>query len=103
MVVFLVSKATPDEEKLVGFHLSIPMEYPESAAFFCATTETVKDRTLEKLATHNTASSHHLKDLADNKPLQTSEEEATATLDANKNWEALSLHARATALAHVKV
>ena len=42
-VAFLVPKATPDEEQLVGFHLSIPMGYVESAAFFCATTETVKD------------------------------------------------------------
>ena len=37
-VAFLLPKATPDEEQIVGFHLSIPMEYVESAAFFCATT-----------------------------------------------------------------
>ena len=35
-VAFLVPKATPDEDQLVGFHLSIPMGYVESAAFFCA-------------------------------------------------------------------
>ena len=33
-VAFLVPKATPDEEQLVGFHLSIPMGYVESATFF---------------------------------------------------------------------
>ena len=32
-VALLVPKATPDEEQLVGFHLSIPMGYVESAAF----------------------------------------------------------------------
>ena len=33
-VDFLVPKATPEEEQLVRFHLSIPMGYVESAAFF---------------------------------------------------------------------
>ena len=42
LVAFLVTKATPYEGQLVGFYLSIPMEYVESAAFFCATTERVK-------------------------------------------------------------
>ena len=32
-VVFLVPNATPEEDQLVGFHLSIPMGYVESAAF----------------------------------------------------------------------
>ena len=42
-VAFLVPKATPDEEQLVGFNFLISMAYVESAVFFCATTETVKD------------------------------------------------------------
>ena len=79
------------------------MGYVEPAAFFCATTKTVKYRTLDTLSTHHTAPSHHLKDLADTKPLQTSAEESVATLEANSNWESLSPHARATALAHVKL
>ena len=103
LVEFLVPKATPNEEKLVGLHLSIPMGYMESAAFFCATTETVKDRTLDTLSMRHTAPPHHLGYLADTKPPQTSEEEARETLDANRNWEALSSHARETAIAHVKV
>ena len=53
-VAFLVPKATPEEDQLVEFHLSIPMGYVESTAFFCATTEIVKDRTLYNLFTcHN--------------------------------------------------
>ena len=103
LVAFLVPKATPDEEQLVGLHLSIPMGYMESATFFCATTETVNDRTLDTLSMRHTAPPHHLEDLADTKPPETSEEEATATRNADSNWESLSPHARATDLAHVEV
>ena len=63
-VAFFVPKATPEESELVGFHLSIPMGYVESAAFFCATTETVKDRALDTLSTRHTAPPHHLENLA---------------------------------------
>ena len=68
LVAFLVPKAIPDEEQLVGFHLSIPMGYVESAAFFCATTKTVKKHTLDTLSMRHTAPPHHLEDLADTKP-----------------------------------
>ena len=102
-VAFLVPKATPDEEQLVRFHLSIPMGYVESAAFFCAITETVMDRTLDTLSTRHTAPLHHLENLTDTKPPQTSAEEVAATLEADNNLESLSPHARATALAHVEV
>ena len=67
-VAFLVPKATPDEEQLVGFHLSIPTGCVESAAFFCANTETVKDRALDTLYMRHTAPPHHLEHLADTKP-----------------------------------
>ena len=53
-VELLVPKATPDEEHLVGFHLSIPMGYVESAALFCATTKTVKERALDTLSMRHT-------------------------------------------------
>ena len=58
-VAFLVPKDTPDEDQLVGFHLSIPMGYVEYAAFFCATTETVKDCALDTLSTRHTAPPYH--------------------------------------------
>ena len=70
-VAFLVPKATPDEKQLVGFHLSIPMGYVEPAAFFCATTETIKDRALDILSTRNTTPPQHLEDLAETKPPDT--------------------------------
>ena len=102
-VAFLVLKTTLDEEQLVGCHLLIPMGYVKSAAFFCATTETVKDQTLDTLPTLHTAPPHHLENLTDTKPPQTPAEEVAATLEANNNLEALSLHARDTTLAHVKI
>ena len=102
-LVFLVPKATPEEEQLVGFHLSIPMRYVESSAFFCATTETVKDRTIDTLSLRHNGPAHHHRDLADTKPPQTSAEDAEAKLEANCKWEVLSPHARATSLAHVKI
>ena len=85
-VAFPVTKSTPEEYQLVGSHLSIPMGCVQSAAFFYATNETVKDRTLDTLSTRHTALPHHLEDLADTKPLQTSAEEATSTLEAYNNY-----------------
>ena len=102
-VAFLVPKATPEEDQLVGFHLSIPLGYVESDAFFCTTTETVKERALDTLSTRHTAPPHHLENLAGKKPPETTAKEVAATLVAKKHWEALSPHARATALAHVEV
>ena len=79
------------------------MGYVESVAFFCATIETVKDRILYSLSTRHNAPPHHLKDLADTKPPQTAVQYPDATLEADNNWEALSPHAQATSLSHVKV
>ena len=102
-VAFLVPKSTPEEDQLIGFHLLIPMGCVESAAFFCATTNTVKERALDTLSTRHTARSHHLKDLAETKPPQSTKDEAAATLKANSNREAMSPHAQATSLAHAKL
>ena len=102
-VALLVPKATPDEEHLAVFHFSIPMGYVYSADFFCATTKTVKDRALDTLSKRHTAPPHHLKNLAETKPPETTAKEIAATLVADKYWEALSPHARATTLARIEV
>ena len=102
-VALLVPKATPEEDQLIGFHLSIPMWYVESASFFCAITETVKDGTLDTLSMRHTAPPHHLENLAETKPPEITAREIAATLVADKDWEALSPHAQDTALAHVEV
>ena len=69
------------------------MGYVESAAFLCATTKTVKDRALDTISTRHTAPPHHLENLAETKPPETTVEEVAATLFADKDLEALSLHA----------
>ena len=102
-VAFLVPKATPDEEQLVGFHLSIPMGYVESVAFFCATTETFKDRAIDTLSMRHTVLPHQLEHLVEKNPPKNSAQEVAATLESDNDWEALSPHARATDLAHVEV
>ena len=56
------------------------MGYVESAAFFCDTTETFKDRILDSLSTRHNAPPHHLENLADTKPPQTSVQYPDATL-----------------------
>ena len=89
-VAFLVPKATPEEDQLVGFHLSITMGYVESAAFFYNTIETVKDCILDSLSTRHNTPPHHLEDLTDTKPPQTSVEDTEATLKAKRNWEYLT-------------
>ena len=76
------------------------MGYVGYSTLFCATTTTVKDRKIDTLSTRHTAPSHHLKNLADTKPPQTSAAEVPATLEAGKNWEVLSPHAQSTALFH---
>ena len=102
-VAFFVPKVTPEEDQLVGFHLSILMGHVEPPAFFCVTTETFKDRKLDTLSTRHNAPQHHFEDLADTKPPQTSVENTEATLEPDSNWEDLSPHTRSTALDHVKV
>ena len=88
-------------EKGGGFYVPHGYREVESDAFFCATTKTVKDRALDNLYTRHTAPPHHLENLAEIKPPETTAKEVAATLVADKYWEALSPHARATALAHV--
>ena len=79
------------------------MGYVESTTFLCSTTKTVKYHALDTLSTCHTAPPHHLENLAETKPPEATAKELAATLVADKDWEALSQHARATALAHVKV
>ena len=75
----LVPKSKPEEDQLVGFHLSIPIGYVESATLFCATTKTIKYWTLETLPMRNTVPPRHLDNLVETNPPQTYEaEEAVA-------------------------
>ena len=84
-VAFLVPKATLEEDKLVGFHLSIPMGYIKYADFFCATTEMVKDHTYDTLCMRHTTPTYHLEQMADTKPQKISAAEVAVTLEAENN------------------
>ena len=42
-LAFLIPKNTPSYTQQVGFHLSLPMGYIDSAPYFCMATETVAD------------------------------------------------------------
>ena len=68
------------------------MGYVKPAAFFCTTTEMVKECTLNNLYTRHTAPLNHIKDLADTKPPQISVEDVATKLDYDSKREALSLH-----------
>ena len=49
---------------MVGFHISIPMDYLESSTFFCADKETVKDMVKNTMASSKMATAHPLEKLA---------------------------------------
>ena len=51
----------------------------------------------------HTAPPHHLEHLADTKLPETTAQEVAAALAADKDWEALFPHERATDLSHVEV
>ena len=84
-VEFIVPEATLKEDKLVGFHLSIPMGYVKYANFFCAITKMVKERTYDTLCMRHTMPLYHLEKMADTKPPKTSAAEVTATLETDNN------------------
>ena len=42
-ITFLIIRRTPSKSQLVGFHLSLPMVYVDSAPYFCMANKTVSD------------------------------------------------------------
>ena len=42
-VAFCIPKKTPSNPQLVGFHLSLPIGYVDSAPYFCMSTDAVAD------------------------------------------------------------
>ena len=56
-LAFVVPPHVDDAEPLIGFHLSLPMGYVESAQYFCATIETVADMVNGDWASAETAPS----------------------------------------------
>ena len=59
-VTFLTPKKPPSNQQLVGFHLSLPMGYVDSAPYFYMATEMVADLANEAIAQRDAASTHPL-------------------------------------------
>ena len=47
---FLIPKKTPSNTQLVGFHISVPMGYIDSAPYFCMAMDTVADLANEAIS-----------------------------------------------------
>ena len=67
-LVFAIPPIPSDSKPLIGFHLSLPMGYLESATYLCAVSETVADLTNLKFEVCNV---HSLERLAQTKPPST--------------------------------
>ena len=59
-VAFLIPKKNTSDTQLVGFHLSLPMGYIDSAPYFCMATETVTDPANETISLREQADKHTL-------------------------------------------
>ena len=78
----LIPRKIPTDEQLVGFHLSLPMGYADSAPFLCLATETIMDVANKAMDDRHRSPPHPLKDLS-NSPAP--DERLSATAD-NKQW-----------------
>ena len=67
-LAFVVPPHSTDTKPLIGFHLSLPMGYVESAQYFCTTIETVADIINNNWVTAATSPAHHLDHFANTSP-----------------------------------
>ena len=88
-LAFAIPPAPGDQEHLIGFHLSLPMGYIESAPFFCAASETVADFAFHS---ERRTTPHMLEKLAATKPAKTDAAFAGVLSDAEES--ALEHHLR---------
>ena len=64
-ITFLIPKEKPRDLQLVGFHLSLPMEYVDNAPYFCMSTEMVANFAKKAIAQQDVASAHLLEQAAE--------------------------------------
>ena len=57
-VGLLILRKIPTDKQLVGFHLSLPMGYVDSAPFFCLETETITDMANSSMADRHRTPPH---------------------------------------------
>ena len=95
-----VSKKKPSNTQLMGFHLSLPMEYVDNAPYFCMATETVEDLTNKAIYQREQAH-EHLLEMAGK--ARAADESGTTEAQANAIWEHLPEEQRFSARANVDV
>ena len=64
---FLIPNKIPNNQQLVGFHLSLSMGYINSAPYLCMVIEKVANLSNETIAQRNVAGKHLLEEAADAK------------------------------------
>ena len=99
-ISLLLPKKNTSDTQLVGFHLSLPMGYIDSAPYFCMATDTVTDIANETIALREQANKHPL-DLSTEAK---SEDDAGApTAKADASWERLLADQSSAATTHFDV
>ena len=98
-MVFLILSKKPTGEQLVDFHLSLPMEYVDSAPFLCMPKETITDIVNASMGDLHRYLPHSLEVLAD----ATAIAEQEPKRDDNRQWTRTSPKLLVHAVAQVDV
>ena len=99
-VAFLIPKKTPSYTQLVGFYLSLPMGYINSAPYFCMVTETVDDLANADISQREQAGKNPLDLAAESRAAH---DAGAPEVQGDPSWEHLPSEQRATANANVDV
>ena len=98
-VAFLIPRKNPTDYQLVGFHLSLPMGYMDSAPFFRMSAETISYMANAYMDDHHRTPPHPLKVLADAPALV----ERVPEQDDNNQWKRTHPEQQVNSLALVDV
>ena len=61
-MVFLVLKIQPKDENIVGFHLSLPVKFLDSAPYFCVANDMIADIVNASMANHHITPPYELEE-----------------------------------------
>ena len=99
-VAFLISKKTPSNTQLVGFHHSLPMGYIDSDPYFCVAKETVADLANAAISQREQAGEQPLDLAAESRA---ADDAVAPKTQADASWENLPAEQRAAAKSNVGV
>ena len=102
-VAFLIPNEWKEEEKLVVFHLYIPMGYVESASLFCAATATFKDMVNNNTTFRYESTEHPLEKFVETPPDEDTGGADQNILQGDKYCSTIPARARQVAPAYVEV